>query len=64
MIAKAKYRVDTYPVDWLTTGRQMVFEDRLDELGEQGWELVTIFIHDGFIWRIAKRTLWWRLWRG
>ncbi len=74
---KPKYRVDTYSLDRfdlsrgqpLTGGiiiggprsKQMVFEDELDELAEQGWEVVTTFVASDRLWRISRRTLWWRL---
>lgn len=55
---KPKYRVDTYYAD----DTQLTVEDRIDELAEQGWQLVTMFVHGSALWVISRRTWWWRLW--
>jgi len=39
----------------------MLFEDRLDEYAEQGWQVVSTFVVGDLLWLVAKRTLWWRL---
>lgn len=73
---KPKYRVDTFPVSDLDLSgdtsvrvgvvisqpsKQIVFEDRLDEFAEQGWQVVTIFVVGDLLWLVSKRTWWWRL---
>lgn len=57
---KPKYRVDTINAATPTSIRQMLFEDFLDELGEEGWHFVSAFVSDGQLWIISKRS-WWRL---
>lgn len=41
--------------------KQLLFEDRLDEFAEQGWQVVTAFVVGQYLWLVSQRSLWWRL---
>lgn len=38
------------------TRKQLLFEDRLDELGEQGWRVVSVFAATDCVWVVSERS--------